>query len=256
MFDLIAHRGVSKEAPENTLIAFKKAIELEVDFIELDVHLTKDGVPVVIHDALLGRTTNGDKARKVIETYLKDLSNLDAGQWFAPQFQGEKIPTLDEVLALPRGNTGLMIEIKKGFSPPKQIAQAVSNSVQNAQNAQGIYVGSFSPIILEDLRLLMDNISLIGILEDASLLPNYSTMGLNHLAIWHKLLHPQMIEELHAERMKVWTFTVDDLPTVEFLLSIGVDGIITNDPRSLVNVRNRLKTKESSDQASRKNPRT
>lgn len=107
---VIAHRGFSGQAPENTLASFQKAVELGSDMIELDVRFSKDGQVVVIHDDTIDRTTNG--RGKVADYTLKELKQFDAGSWFAPQFSGERIPTLKEVLELVKGKVLVNIEIK------------------------------------------------------------------------------------------------------------------------------------------------
>jgi glycerophosphoryl diester phosphodiesterase len=89
---LWAHRGASKNAPENTMAAFAAAVELGVDGLELDIHLSRDGIPVVIHDESLERTTNGRGF--VSDASLVQLQQLDAGAWFSPEFTGEPLPTL------------------------------------------------------------------------------------------------------------------------------------------------------------------
>src|SRR3972149_9393656 len=106
---VIAHRGFSGQAPENTLASFKKARELGSDMIELDVRFSKDGHMVVMHDDTLDRTTNG--RGKVADYTLKELKQLDAGSWFAPQFSDERIPNLNEVLELAKGKILVNIEI-------------------------------------------------------------------------------------------------------------------------------------------------
>ena len=107
---VVAHRGFSGAAPENTLAAFRMAIEAGSDMIELDVHLSKDGKVVVIHDETQERTTNGQG--RVADRPLKEIKGLDAGSWFSPPFAGERIPTLQEVLSLAQGKVPVNIEIK------------------------------------------------------------------------------------------------------------------------------------------------
>ncbi|MDI9413653.1 MAG: glycerophosphodiester phosphodiesterase family protein [Bacillota bacterium] len=107
---VIAHRGASSLAPENTLAAINKAIELNADLIEIDVHLTRDGHPVVIHDKTVGRTTSG--SGKVSRLSLTQLKQLDAGSWFGEHFKGEKIPTLEEVLLICQNRIPLLVELK------------------------------------------------------------------------------------------------------------------------------------------------
>lgn len=107
---VIAHRGASGRAPENTLASFEQAIAIGVDGIELDVHLTRDGQLVIIHDQNLARTTDGQGL--VHEHTLAELKALDAGSWFGPAFAGERIPTLEEVLVRVAGRVPLQVEIK------------------------------------------------------------------------------------------------------------------------------------------------
>jgi glycerophosphoryl diester phosphodiesterase len=107
---IIAHRGGANLAPENTLAAFRQAIDLGVDMIEIDVHLSKDGHIMVIHDFTLDRTTTGKG--KIADMTLKQIRKYDAGVKFNEKFRGEKVPTLDETMELLNGKTGLLIEIK------------------------------------------------------------------------------------------------------------------------------------------------
>src|SRR3712207_5048900 len=111
---IMAHRGAAAYAPENTIAAFTKAIEMKADAIELDIHLSKDDHIVVIHDEKVDRTTNGKGL--VMEFTLEELKRLDAGSWFNKEFKNEKIPTLREVLELVAyKNIDLNIEIKAGY---------------------------------------------------------------------------------------------------------------------------------------------
>lgn len=235
MFDVIAHRGASKEAPENTLSSLKRAIEIGADYLEIDVHLSKDGVPVVIHDAFLGRTTNGRPDVRITDLTLAEIKALDAGALFDPRFAGERIPTLEEVLNLDRGPTGLMIEIKKGHSPIRPLVTSILADLAKApHNSQGeIVVGSFSTHILEELQQKDPAIPLIGIAEDFNMIPILRSMNLPRMAFWYKLLNPALVQALHEDNIKVWTFTVDDPKVAAFLISIKLDGIITNEPQTM-----------------------
>lgn len=120
---IVAHRGASEEAPENTLRAFRRAWEHGVECVELDVHVTKDGHVVVMHDATTKRT--GGRDRKIAEQTLAELRELDVGGWMSPAFRGERIPTLGDVLAtIPNGRT-LFVEIKSGPETIPAIAAAI-----------------------------------------------------------------------------------------------------------------------------------
>jgi glycerophosphoryl diester phosphodiesterase len=236
MVKIIAHRGFSKKAPENTLSAVHLAIQYKVDYIEIDVHLSKDGIPVVIHDAKIGRTTNEVTPHRITEMTLDKIKTLDAGAWFDPCYKGESIPTLDDILALNFESSGLMIEIKKGHSQVKPLATAVAEAVKKSlalSPAKKILLGSFSLHILREMRLQIPTVPLIGIAEDFNVLPDLISMKLPQVALWHKLISPQLLKKFNENNTKVWAFTIDDHKTAKSLHEIGVDGIITNDPQSI-----------------------
>src|SRR5436309_263912 len=109
---IVAHRGASALAPENTLAAFRRALEAGAPAVECDVHLTADGAPIVIHDARVDRTTNG--TGEVASLTLAALRALDAGGWFDPRFAGERLPTLEETLAIAAGRSRVFVELKPG----------------------------------------------------------------------------------------------------------------------------------------------
>ncbi len=232
MVELIAHRGASKEAPENTLASFSKALEIGVDWIEMDVHLSKDGIPVVLHDAFPGRTARGETQGRITDLSLAQIKALDAGSWFNASFTQEKIPTLKETLSLDNGATGWMIEIKKGHSFVKPLVSTILEVVGH-QTPQRFRIGSSSPHIIEEIRTQDPGCPLIGIVEDFNMAALFEELNLPYLAIWYKLANPAWISRLHEKGCKVWAFTVDDPKIAEFLASIGIDGIITNNPRDM-----------------------
>ena len=128
---VIAHRGFSGAAPENTLAAFKKAMEVDSDMMELDVRFSKDGQVVVMHDDTLDRTTNG--RGKVSDYTLKELKQFDAGSWFAPQFAGEQIPTLVEVLEFAKGRIPVNFEIKDESPSRYKITDLADRALQEVK---------------------------------------------------------------------------------------------------------------------------
>src|SRR5881275_3461624 len=135
------HRGNADECPENTLTSFRSAIELGVDVIELDVHRSEDGALPVIHDHLLDRTTDGSGL--VRDYTMAELKRLDAGSWKNPRFKGERIPSLDEVLALAKGQVGVAIEIKNLPLPYSGIEELVVEAVRGAEMMRDVVVISF-----------------------------------------------------------------------------------------------------------------
>ncbi|HEX9075950.1 MAG TPA: glycerophosphodiester phosphodiesterase family protein, partial [Anaerolineae bacterium] len=141
---IIAHRGASNWAPENTLAAFQRACALGADGIELDVTLTRDGVPVVIHDDTVDRTTNGKGA--VAQMTLEEIRSLDAGSWYSAEFRGEKIPTLAGVLQAV-GQCGLVdIELKGTKLKADGLEAAAIRAVESAGMHERVILSSFNPI--------------------------------------------------------------------------------------------------------------
>lgn len=230
MMQLVAHRGASFEEPENTLSAFKRALEIGVDFIELDVHLSKDGVPVVIHDATLSRTTDANGDIYVRETSLKELKQFDAGAWFKGKKTEEKIPTLEEVFHLPLNDVGLMIELKDDVE--NDLSRAVMRLLK-LYKPQKTYIASFSKETLSYFMQKMPEQPLIGLAESQEEINLLKELSLNHLAIDHSLFHDEAFQSESTPYQKLWSFTVNDKRTAIRLLVLGVEGIITNHPLAL-----------------------
>lgn len=229
---LIAHRGASGEAPENTLIAFQKAIDIGVDFIEFDVRLTKDDIPVVIHDARVSRTTGNADISYVHDLTLAQLKKLDVGKWFGTEFVKEKIPSLEEVLLATSNQLGLMIEIKAGIQSPKTIVTSILNVLQTSNaNPETLKFGSFSVPIIQEIINKSPLSNVMGIVEEVDKIENFLDLGIKHLALWYKLIDSSLIQRLHNNGINIWTFTVDDPEIALFLQSLSINGIITNQPR-------------------------
>lgn len=223
-YALIAHRGASHEAPENTLSAIKRALELPVQAIEIDVHLSKDLIPVVIHDETLLRTTGSPL--KVADLTLKELKELDAGRWFSPHFKGEKIPTLEEILALPFHGKQLMVELKEIEGPKSAFVHIVHELTKHHSH---IFLGSFSPEILKEA--LKKSHPLIGIAEDWQNYNAFREMGIQHFA-----LDQALITNPFKDSGLFWSFTVDCHLEAKRLHSLGVHGIISNNPLSFLSL--------------------
>ncbi|MCE5317226.1 MAG: hypothetical protein LLG04_07675 [Parachlamydia sp.] len=235
---LVAHRGASSEAPENTMSAIQLGLEIGVDCVEIDVHLTADEQLVLIHDAIIGRTASGAIGKRIAHMTLAEIQKLDAGSWFGASFKGEKIPTLDQLLQLDRGTAGIMIEVKHGHAFPEPLAAAIVKSYRAAPKPDSLIVGSFSVLLLETVQKMAPEIPLMGIVEKKALLTSFDHLNLKYMALWYKLINPPLLATCHEAGQKIWTFTVDDLDTARFLLSIGIDGIISNKPRLLKEIFN------------------
>lgn len=230
MVHLIAHRGASYEKPENTLSSIKHAIEIGVDFIELDVHLSLDKIPVVIHDGTLSRTTDAEEDYLVRNLPVETLKTFDAGARFMGQRNKEQIPTLEEVLQLPLGNTGLMIEIKEDRG--NDLCQAVLNLLHRYPHPN-VLIGSFSPDTLKYFYQHAPHIPLIGIAETEAEVDAMHALNLSHLAVDHNLILQNKFKSAVYQTPHLWSFTIDDQEIAKILLGLGIEGIITNNPRSL-----------------------
>jgi glycerophosphoryl diester phosphodiesterase len=243
---VIAHRGNSSENPENTQASFQSAIDMHVDFIELDIHLCKDNVPCVFHDRSTSRTTNSEGQLYIEELTVNDLKELDAGGWFSESFSGQQIPTLEEVLQMPLRNTGVMIEIKEGSASNEALASAVSAVVRKysrIKSGNPIIVGSLSPEITLELRTFLPELPIIAIVEDLEDIPRFKAARAQIYAVKYDLLTQDVYNELSNNDKVVWTFTVDDSAAMHKMADIGVSGIITNRPKELINVREELAEK-------------
>jgi glycerophosphoryl diester phosphodiesterase len=225
---VVAHRGFSGAAPENTLIAFQKAIEIGSDMIELDVHLSRDGELVVIHDETLERTTNGKGM--VADHTLNELKKLDAGSSFGPQFAGEIIPTLKEVLELAKGRALVNVEIKnpthKRYSIT-ELAEKTLAEVQKAGMIDKVIFSSFNPASLEWILFHRPWNSL----RDIPGSKEYSVLNLRNIHLTR-----EKIAEIKKAGKKINVYTVNPEEEIRQFVEWGVDGIITNHPDRLLKI--------------------
>lgn len=236
---VVAHRGFSHAAPENTLAAFREAAELGV-MIELDVTLAKTGEVVCIHDDDLDRTTNG--AGPVADASLATLRTLDAGSWFGEAFAGEPVPTLDEVLAQIGEEIVIDIELKT-TDLKRELATAVVDVVRRANRIDSVFVSSFDPFLLEQVRLVEPAIRRAQLVDtfEGSDLAWYERILLRNLAL-NGQARPDMViggdrfvSRPWVERQKrrgyvVMVYTINDPDRMRELVSWGVDAVITDRP--------------------------
>lgn len=229
-----AHRGASAEAPENTLAAFRRALSLGVSGIELDVQLTRDGVPVVLHDPVLERTTDG---RGWVGNWTwAELRRLDAGRWFGPQFSGERIPGLAEVLALVPENVWINIEVKTAPQVYPGLEEKIVECVRCAGRRRVLY-SSFDHSSLMRLQRL-DSRAFLGLLYDGYLLAPWdyarrSGLRVRSLHVRHWFVTPAFVREAHRRGLKVFAYTVNDPRRASQLFRWGVDGIFSDHPRAV-----------------------
>ena len=220
-----AHRGASGRTPENTLAAFRAAEADGADGIELDVHLSRDGVPVVIHDSTLERTSNGHGA--VADYDLARLKTFDSGAWFDSAFAGERLPTLAEVFAWAGDRLRINVEIKDAAA-----GRAVLGLLQQYPQAR-VLVSSFDHRLLARLRSESAALPL-GFLSESSFWHRHLARAVAAAA---ESFHPRadrvtrpLVQACHARGLRVYPWTVDAPGEVDRLLALGVDGFFTNYP--------------------------
>jgi glycerophosphoryl diester phosphodiesterase len=246
---VIGHRGFSSVAPENTLPSFKLALAAGADMVELDTYHSRDGVPVVFHDRTLDRTTDATNrwGRTKITPGAKtlaELKTLDAGRWFAPCYAGTRIPTLVEALDTIQGGGGItLIERKQGD------AATMARLLREKGLVNHVVVQAFDWEFLRELHALLPG-QVLGALGapgrladgrkpthenkhlDAYWLDQLALTGAK-LAVWNRDVSRESVALAHQRGLKVYVYTIDDAPTVNQLLDLGVDGIITNNPAQL-----------------------
>lgn len=245
---VIAHRGASGYAPENTLAAIRLALEQQADMIEIDVFLSKDGHIVVMHDASVNRTTNGKG--KIADLTLAQLKKLDAGSWFDARFTGEPVPTLAKVLAAVEGKAQLLIEIKQSGGG---IAQKVNDLVAQHQAQSWCIVQSFDTQVIENLhtiksplrkyQLVVGNLPLFLPYHVNKKLSAGSVYQYTHAQSVNLMYHfttQSVIDQLHSQKQKAMVWTVNQPSDMRRLMRMGIDGIITNYPDKARAVRAKL----------------
>ncbi len=236
---VIAHRGASAVAPENTLVAYERAIEQGARLAECDVYLSSDGVPFLFHDSELERTTNA--SGPVTERSLVDLKQLDAGSWKGPEFAGERIPTLVEFLEAVKGKLRPVIEIK---GKDREIEQAVINALHEARfPSEDAMIFSFHYKVVAEIARLDPSLPTTWLVtppepgEDlgpffrAALKARVSALGVSHDEVTLPFL-----QRAHETGFPVFVWTVNDAARIRELTAMGVDGIISDRPAMALGV--------------------
>lgn len=225
---IIAHRGNSSEAPENTMSAFRSALTLNPDAIELDLHLSKDGELIVMHDHLIDRTTNGTGA--IAEMTVSQLKEFDAGNWKGETFKGEPIPTFREVLAEVKGKTRLFVEMKVVGAEEKLL-----NDLREFDMLKDVVIISFYPEVLAKLSELMPELP-CAVLTGASTFEDFVNVAkranTKALDLYHINLTREVAEKLLDRGYVLWAWTLDEITHMRRAVEIGITGITTNKPKT------------------------
>lgn len=241
---VIGHRGYCAIAPENTLPSFRLALEAGADLVELDYHHSEDGVPVVIHDRILDRTTDARKKWKrqrikVSRVNARELQTLDAGSWFDAKFAGAKVPLLAEALDFICGSGGVaVIEHKSG--DPATLAKLL----REKHLINRVVVISFNWKFLREFHKL-EPAQVLGALGPPTRLtngrkPTHLRRGLGlrladlkktgaSVAVWNRKVSKRVVEKARRQGLKVWVYTINQPKQARELKVRGVSGIITNE---------------------------
>lgn len=241
---VIAHRGYSAIAPENTLPAFERALAAGADLVELDYHHSKDGALVVLHDYTLDRTTDatnrwGGRGLKIADRPLAELRELQAGLWFRSPHPGVSLPTLDEALEVIQRNGVTLIERKAGD------AAACVKLLRARGLINRVMVQAFDWDYLRDFRRLEPN-QILGALGPPSIhhgrkveevekflspawLDEIKSLRVQAV-VWNKQVDAAAVKAAHERGLKVWIYTINDESTARQLLAAGVDALITDNP--------------------------
>ena len=229
---LIAHRGASGYAPENTLAAFRKAVAMGLAFIETDLQLTRDARFVAIHDDTVNRTTNGQG--NVHDLTLAEIRRLDAGSWFGSAFAGERVPTLEETLEFAkRHDVVFYLELKPGGSWGGE--HALIGALRESGEFARVVVISFDSALVAAVRRVESTL-MTGLLCDGQIdkpIEKALEIGARQLVIRGNLVTPAMIAEAKRHDLQVICWTVNHPAHLRLLASAGVAGIMSDYPDRL-----------------------
>ncbi len=257
---ILGHRGASAVAPENTLAAFSRAILDGAEGIEFDVRLSRDGVPIVIHDASLRRTTLIDSL--VCDLTSEQLQKIDVGSWFTrtsfagrmpspePSYSGERLPTLAQVLQLFSANGGwLYIEMKADANEGAELAAAVVKHIHESDIANRVVVESFDLSAIAEIKRIDSGIRTAALFEPKLSRP-ISTIrrlkivnlarstGADEIALHYTLASAGVVEKAREYGLETVVWTVDDPQWIGRARSLGIKALISNDPAMMVQHRN------------------
>lgn len=228
-FIIIAHRGASGYAPEHTLEAYKLAVEMAADYIEIDLHMTKDGALVAMHDETVDRTTNGHG--KVAELTLEEIKSLDAGSWFDESFKGLSVPTLEEIFNEFGDTTNYYIEIKSPGMEADLLLLLETFDLLNSRYKGKVVIQSFMEESLRDVNKLHSDLPLIQLSRNDALtdedLQEISDYALG-IGIDYKHVDESLIQRVKDHNLILHPYTVNESADIAVLKAMGVDGVFTN----------------------------
>ena len=233
---VFAHRGASLLAPENTMAAFHKAIQIGADGVELDVRLSLDGIPVVLHNSHVDKTTNGHGS--VYDLTLDELHLLDAGSWFDNSYQNQVIPTLEEVLDEFGQTTLINIELKARYRKDPYLAESVCTLISKMGLADRVWFSCFNPYLLRQTRKLLPSIpnGYLYTIHSPIKRMKIANMPVEAVHPYFGAISKEYVSRMHNLNKRVVVWTVDDLEVAQKCIAAKVDVIITNDPGSILHM--------------------
>lgn len=238
---IAAHRGASGEAPENTLIAYKKAIEVGIPAIEVDVHLTKDDFVVAFHDDNLARITKSNQL--ISESTYNDLLTVEIGTWFDPKFKNEQIPTLNQVLEVIHNKAYLILEMKPFAERPEQFVQNVINILDKYDYLDKTLLVSFDYNLLKLINITNSKLNIAAIkIPDSNLLPNDLKLLTNCDAVICSIneLDDKISNNAKSNKIPIGVYDVDNAELFNKAMSFNVQGIGTNYPELIMKLSREL----------------
>lgn len=233
----VGHRGAAGLSPENTFASFNTAIEHGMEYIELDIHMTKDGHLVVIHDDTINRTTNG-KGR-IRDFSIKELTTFEAGSWFHSDYSSERVPTLNEVLNRYNGKIGFLIELKKpSLYPGMEEKLAEELKSLELTDINKIIVQSFDRNSMKKFHSLLPNIPIGVLIKNRGI--GISARTLIEISKYASYVNPKktmvnrrVVKKIHSLGLKTMVWTVRSKKEADKFKRLGVDGIISDFPSLL-----------------------
>jgi glycerophosphoryl diester phosphodiesterase len=240
---ITAHRGNSSRAPENSLAAFRAAIDAQADYSELDVQRTRDGVVVVLHDGDLMRMA--DDPRKIGDLTMQDLTTIDIGRKRGPAFVGERVPTLAAVIALVRGRMKLNVELKYN-APDPQLAGTVVDVLRREQFLDQVVISSLSAAALEQVRALEPRLRIGQIVTVA--VGDVTRAGTDFLSLSSMRATPEVIRRAHAAGKAVHVWTLNRPELMLRMIERGADNLLTDYPELAARVLQQRRSLSASEQ--------
>lgn len=231
---IIGHRGSSAIAPENTIAAFRQSITDGADGVEFDVHLTRDGEVVVIHDGTLGRTTDGQG--NIAKKLLTELKQLDAGSWFNKIFEGEQIPTLKETLLFLKGKITIDIELKSGTNAVEAVRRTCE-IIKELNMIDEVLLTSFEYRLLRQVKQIDERIPVGFLYEPSHHIKSGVAMArkinARYLILHRRNIRAKMIAEARESDILLGEYPVDTRTQFERALKNGIDIVFSNNPAYL-----------------------